>query len=220
MASELVQIYYRDEQKNNCYPFARLYNNQGLTIFFENSVIAELVAATEHEKIGVCSWKLRNKLKANVRRPRQLTKEVIETDYDILSFTGNTKDHEMLYAANRWHPGFRDVLLKLGQVVGFPVPREVKQPIYQNAFMAKADIYQDYVKNYLSKAMEATVNDESLYKMMTVNSDYSQLLKEDAAGPDELQEKIGFPYYPLAPFVLERLFSIYVHNNRLNVTWL
>ena len=219
MASELIQIYYRDEQKNNCFPFARLHHNQGLSIFFENSVIKSLVESTSADKIGVCSWKLRNKMKANVRRPRELTQEVLESEYLVLSFTGNTRSHQMLYAANRWHPGFTDVLKKLGEIIGVFIPREVQQPIYQNAFMALTGIYRDYVKTYLGPAMEA-MNEEPLREMVTVNSNYSQLQRQNAATPEELQEKIGMPYYPLAPFILERLFSIYVHNQKLNVTWL
>jgi hypothetical protein len=37
---------------------------------------------------------------------------------------------------------------------------------------------------------------------------------------DYLMEKIGLPYYPLCPFILERLFSVYVQNKKIKVTWL
>jgi len=220
MAAKLIQIYYKDEQKAACYPFSDLYFNDSLTIFFENSPIKKLVMETEADKIGVCSWKLREKFRMNVCRPRELTEEVINTDYDVLSFTCNTKYHKMLGAADIWHKGFRTSLTKIMDSIGQRCPGEVKQPIYQNAFMAKREIYQDYVKNWLSPAMDVMINDPEINKMVTVDSNYSNLAKKDAADANYLKEKIGMPYYPLAPFLLERLFSIYVQTKRINVTWL
>lgn len=220
MAPKLIQIYYREEQKAACYPFSRLYFNDSLTIFFENSVISSLVMASDSKKIGVCSWKLREKMRTNVCRPRELTEEVINSDYDVLSFTCNTKYHKMLAAAEVWHKGFRPAIEKVCQAIGQPCPGEVRTPIYQNAFMAKTEIYQDYVKNWLNPAMNAMVGDPELNELILADSNYSNLAKKDAASPDRLQELIGMRFYPLAPFILERLFSIYVHNKRINVTWL
>ncbi len=183
-------------------------------------MINELVMKSEAKSIGVCSWKLREKFKMNIGRPRELTQEVIETDYDVMSFTRNTEKHRMLAAAERWHVGFRPAIDKICQSIGKICPGEVKVPIYQNAFMAKTEIYKDYVKNWLSPAMEAMINDSELNKMVTADSGYTNLAKKDAADSERLQSLIGMPYYPLAPFLLERLFSIYVHNNKINVTWL
>lgn len=220
MAAKLIQIYYKDEQKAACYPFSELYFNDSLTIFFENTPISKLVMETKAEKVGVCSWKLREKMRTNVCRPRELTEDVINTDYEVLSFTCNTKYHKMLAAAEIWHKGFRPALEKVCESIGQKCPGEVRSPIYQNAFMARTEIYQDYVKNWLNPAMEAMTNDPELNAMVKTDSNYSNLNKRDAASPERLQELIGMPFYPLAPFILERLFSIYVHNKRINVTWL
>lgn len=219
-AARLIQIYYRDDQKASCYPFADLYFNEGLTIFFENECIKKLVLASNDEKIGVCSWKLRKKRIYNILRPRELTQEVLETDYDVLCFTGNSKNHKMLAAAENWHPGFKKTMEVILDMIGQKMPGEVKSPIYQNSFMAKLGIYQDYVKNWLAPVMEGTLNDTMVYKLMTVDSHYSELAKKDSVSPEYLQEKIGMPFYPLAPFILERLFSVYCHNNRIKVTQL
>lgn len=220
MASKLIQIYYLHEQRANCYPFAELYCNEGLTIFFENEVIKRFVLAADTDKIGVCSWKLKEKMRMNVCRPRELTEEIINSDYNVLSFTCNTKYHKMLTAADHWHKGFRAAIDKVCESIGQRCPGEVKIPIYQNAFMAKTEIYQDYVKNWLSPAMDAMINDPVLKEMVTVDSGYTNLAKKDAADQERLMNLIGMPFYPLAPFVLERLFSIYVQTKRINVTWL
>ncbi len=220
MAARLVQIYYKDEQKASCYPFSYLYFNDSLTIFFENSIIENVVSRETADKIGVCSWKLREKFKMNIGRPRELTEEVINTDYEVMSFTKNTSQHRMLAAAERWHKGFRPAIDRICELIGQRCPGEVKIPIYQNAFMAKTEIYQDYVINWLSPAMNAMLHDEELNKMVLIDSGYTNLAKKDAADSDRLLKLIGIPYYPLAPFLLERLFSIYVHNKKINVTWL
>lgn len=126
----------------------------------------------------------------------------------------------MMDAANMWHPGFKSTLSKILGILGIKMPEEVKIPIYQNAFMARTEIYQDYVKTYLSPAMELIQNDPEVYNMATVDSNYSKLDRNSALKSEELMVKIRFPYYPLVPFLIERLFSIYVHNKNINVTFL
>lgn len=220
---EFWQIYYKDEQLKHLYSFAKPYKNENLTIFFENSVIKELVMQTTAKKIGVCSWKLKEKLCFNVGNPRipdHITEEVINSEYDVLPFTRNTKYHETLAALEFWHKGSVDLLRKILSILGIFMPSEVKPAVYQNAFMAKTEIYQDYVTTYLSPAMELIKNDPEIYKLATVDSNYTNLTKEDAAKPEYLQEKIGMSYYPLVPFILERLFSIYLHNKKINVTFI
>lgn len=215
MAAELIQIYYTNEQKEKLFDFAKPYFNSGLTIFFENDPIKKLVLATEADKIAVCSWKLRDKLRWYIGRPRALTPELLDSDYDVLSFTRNTKYHKMLAAAEVWHPGFLKIFDKMLGAIGVSRPGEIKTPIYQNHFSARTQIYKDYIQSYLSPVMDAMVSDKELNEMVMRDSHYSDLTHQTA---EHLQEKIGINYYPLVPFLLERLFSVYVHNKKLNVT--
>lgn len=213
----MIQIYYEEEQKVHCFPFARLHFNDRLTIFFENSVIKDLVLASESEKIAVCSWKLKQKLRWYIGKHRELTQEVMDSDYDVLSFTRNSASHQMLAAANKYHKGFKEGMQKICDHIGLKVPGEVKQPIYQNHFSAKREIYLDYVQNYLSPAMEFMATD--MKELAMSDSNYSQLSRSKIT-PEYLMEKIGLPFYPLAPFILERLFSVYVQNKKIKVTHL
>lgn len=220
MVAELIQIIYDDSQRNSCFPSAKIHFNHTLTIFFENSCIVELVSTSKADKIAVCSWKLKEKLRWYIGRPRPITQELLESEYDIMSFTKNSKHHQMLYAADKWHPGFKSTFSKILSAIGKNCPSEVKNPIYQNHFSAKIEIYQDYVNTYLIPAMEVMKNDSEINKLVMVDSNYSQLDRTPTEKLKNLKEKIGIDYYPLAPFLLERLFSVYVHNNKLNVTWL
>lgn len=217
------QIYYKDDQLKELYDFAIPYYNADLTMFYENSVITSIVPYGTYDKIAICSWKLKEKLCYNPcppRRPEDITLEKLESEYDVMPFTCNTKYHEMIGAASLWHTGFKETMTRIVEGIGKKMPSEVKIAIYQNAFSAKREIYQDYVNDYLNPAMELIKNDPEVYKMATVDSNYTKLMREDCASPEYLQEKIGFPYYPLVPFLLERLFSVYVHNKVINVTFL
>lgn len=215
-AVDFFQIVYQQEQQKECYPFARVHFNNKLTHFFENSVIKDLVLASKADKISVCSWKLRQKMRWNVCRPRSLTEEVLKTDYDVLSFTCNTKYHQMLAAADKWHAGFSGIMKRLLGSIGETFPSEIKTPIYQNHFCASSEIYLAYINDWLTPMMELMNDDKDCW----ADSGYSQLAREDALKPERLQELIGVPYYPLHPFLLERLFSIFCHNKKIKVTYL
>jgi hypothetical protein len=220
MSAILYQIYYEDSQKAHTFPFAHLYFNESLTIFFENDPIKRLVMAAETEKIAVCSWKLKEKLRWYIGKKRPFTQELLESDYDVLPFTKNSRYHQMLGAAEAWHPGFRPAMQKICDAIGVFLPSEVKIPIYQNHFSARTDIYQDYVKTYLVPAMDAITFDREINAMAIQDSKYSELDGAKKEKLDELEKKIGLRFYPMAPFLLERLFSIYVHNKKINVTYL
>jgi hypothetical protein len=220
MATKLIQIVYDDSQRDSCYPFAEVHFNQALTIFFENSVISELVSAAQVDKIAVCSWKLRQKMRWYIGKPRELTQEILESDYDVMSFTKNTKNHTMFAAAETNHKGFIKTFSKICDSIGVKFKGDVRIPIYQNHFSAKTEIYQDYVKEYLNPAMEVMKNDPEINKLIMADSNYSSLTSTKPEQLEKLKEKIGIGYYPLAPFLLERLFSVYVQNKNVNVTWL
>ncbi len=218
--ARLTQIIYDEQQRPSCFPFSRIHFNKGLTIYFENEIISKLVPESKAKKTGVVSWKLKSKLRWNVPGPvkaRELTQEVLESDYEVLSFTRNSHQHKMLEALEVWHSGSLKVLDRMLEIIGHKRPFEVKTPIYQNAFMAQTEIYKDYVTHYLNPAMEAIENDKELRSMALADSGYHVLNK---VNPEHLKEKIGMSYYPLVPFILERLFSIYVDNEGLKVSHL
>lgn len=218
MSAVLYQIYYAEEQKTKCFPFATLHFNPSLTIFFENAVIADLVMATEADKIGVVSWKLQDKLKMRVGMRKPLTLEALNSDYDVLAFTRNSQRHQMLGMANVWHKEFIPTIRLLWEKLGYKMPGEAKQPVYQNAYSAKREIYQDYVQNFLIPAMELTLNDQEMYYKMIQPSGYSKLQR--GCDVKSVKEKLGMLDYPLAPFILERCIALWLTMKRINVTYL
>lgn len=218
MSAVLYQIYYAEEQKTKCFPFATLHFNPSLTIFFENAVIADLVMASEADKIGVVSWKLQDKLKMRVGMRKPLTLEALNSDYDVLAFTRNSQRHQMLGMANVWHKEFIPTIKLLWEKLGYKMPGEAKQPIYQNHFSCRATIYKRYVEEFLKPAMEITLKDEQLYFKMIQASGYGKLQR--GADIKSVKDKLGMLDYPLAPFILERCPSLWMDLHRIKVSYL
>jgi hypothetical protein len=199
----LYQIFYKEEQKSKLYPFAIPYYNENLTIFFENDPIAKIVNAYEGEKLAVCSWKLSQK----VRRIHPVSEKALNSDYQVLSLTRNSQRHQMLAMANAWHPGFIPTIDLLWSKLGMKRPPEAKNPIYQNHFSARTEIYKSYVNNFLTPAMELIRTDEELNEKMLQPSGYGKLSR--GADVKSVKAKLGLDDYPLAPFILERCPSLF-----------
>jgi hypothetical protein len=216
--TDLYQIFYQEKQKESLFPFAIPYENKDLTIFFENSVISKLVQESKSDKIGVCSWKLASKMKNRVGLRTPLTVDVINSEYDILSFTKNSKKHTMLANLYHWHKSSKEAMALLWEKLGHKLPGEVKNPIYQNAYSAKSEIYRDYVENFLAPAMELIEKDEELNKLMTQPSGYSKLSRE--ADIKSVKTKLGMTDYPLAPFILERCPACWFQMKGVKVNYL
>lgn len=216
--TQLYQIIYEEKHREKLFPFSTPYFNTGLSIYFENKIIADLVTASDAEKIGVSSWKLRDKLRRNVGLSKTLTQKDIESDYEVLSFTKNSKKHTMLAHLYHWHPKSKEAMELLWQKLGYKLPGEVKNPIYQNAFIAKSEIYKDYVTNFLVPAMELTEKDEQVRELMLQPSGYGKLSKD--CDLKSVKAKLGMNDYPLVPFILERCPSCWFQMKGINVSYL
>ncbi len=214
----LHQIYYRHEQLPKLYPFAIPEYNEKLTIFFENDVISKVVSNAWTKNIGVCSWKLQEKMKIRVGLRPPLTENDLNGDFEVLSLTKNSAKHQMIAMARQWHPGFVPALDLLWQKLGLKRPGEVKNPIYQNHFIARTDIYQDYVINFLKPAMELIVDDIELHGHMIQPSGYGKLSRK--SDMTNIKEHLGMTDYPLCPFVLERCSSLWFQMKEIKISYL
>lgn len=215
---ELYQLYYHPDQLKELYPFSKPHFNEKLTMFFENTPIVELVRNTKTEKICVTSWKLRQKFKYSFFIANNFTEDHLKGDYDVLSLTRNSKDHRMLRAAENWHPGFMEIMTKLWSRLGFRMPTEVRSPINHNYFSAKTEIYREYIEKLLRPAMEFMENDTELFKLCIQDSKYTAL--EKTANVENIKKYLGLDYYPMFPFICERLFPMWCTFKNIKVNYL
>jgi hypothetical protein len=214
MSFTIWQIYYRDDQKKEIYPFSIPVYNEGLTIFFENDLIKRLVPTSETEYTAVASWTLSQKS----RRIHPITPEALGSDYQVLSFTRNGRDHKMISMATHWHPDFLPAIKLLWEKLGLKMPGEARNPIYQNHFSCKTDIYKRYVSEFLSPAIEIIETDEELHEKMIKPSNYGRLSRD--ADLKAVKNKLGLNDYPLNPFVLERCPSLWFQMHNISVKYL
>lgn len=211
---ELYQILYSEEQLPKLYPFAIPYFNEKVTPYFENAVILSVVPKSGADRIGICSWKLRDKLRFYLPPRRELTEEVLNSEYDLLFLSRNSRSHQMLARASHWHPEFLPVLDKLLYKIKQKRPHEVKHPVYFNHFVASREIYMAYIEEMLAPAMHCMDTDEEMKKLLWVDSGYTSLA---GPPPENVQKCLGVDYWPLHTFICERLFSIWVDNKPLNI---
>ena len=216
--TELYQLYYEESQRQKLLPFAIPVKTEGLTIFFENYWIVKLVLESTAEKVGVCSWKLAEKMRMRVGLRQPVTQDVINSEYEVLSFTKNSKKHSMLAMANAWHPEFIKTITLLWEKLGYKMKGETKQPVYQNHHISKREIYKDYVLNFLLPAMELIKSYEELNKMMIQPSGYSRLNRH--CDIRSVKSKLGMDEYPLCPFIMERCPSLWFDMKGIKVAYL
>lgn len=218
--TNFYQIYYKESQLPELYPFSTPYFNEGLTPFFENSIISELVLKSQADKIAVCSWALKRKRTAVIPPKRELTAEVLEEDFDVMSFTKNSTGHDMLTALEEWHSGSTVVLKMIWSELGLTMPRKPKFPIYQNHFCATKEVYKAYVLEFLMPAMHLMEYDPEIKDLLYQNTNYTRTILNQPIDSERMMKYLGVPYVPLHPFLLERCFSLWIDNKNLNVVYL
>jgi hypothetical protein len=219
---DLYQIYYNQNQSQELYDFAKPVFSIGLTPYFENQFICALVPQSQADYISVCSWRLRKK-RAGVAHflggfnKDEFTLDKIESamPFDVAVLTPHSPSHQPLTMAVNWHGkawveaynALKPFLARFG-----PVPEELKHSIYENHFIAKREIYQDYVQNWLMPAIEF-IGEEPVF---FAPSGYTQK-KRDSEEISRVHRLLKSNDWPILPFILERLFSFYLNNKNLNV---
>lgn len=228
MTLDFFQIYFEDWQVSHCYDFAIPYRNEVLTDFFENDVIAKLVPKSQADYISVCSWRLKRKRYDGItpvvlKNDLELSKEkILLHDFDIANLRPFSRSHQMLANARYWHGGVQhnfawdDAETEMKKFIR--IPDEVKTPIYENHFIARKEIYHSYVNDCLIPAMEF-IGEKEVFKK---DSGYA-VKKErdrDGNGPEAVRkyrERTGRNDWPIAPFILERLFSIWINDKNFKI---
>lgn len=221
MTLDFIQIYYDESQRDQLYDFAKPHFNAGLTPYFENSVIADLVPSCTADYISVCSWRLRKKRGDATHYLGGIGKDVLTEDkiktavFDVAVLTPHSPSHQPLVMAANWHgkawvdayKAFKPFLRQFGRV-----PDELKYSIYENHFIAKGEIYRSYVAEYLLPAIEFIAEKEVFF----TDSGYAKK-KREVAEIERVKRLLMMGDWPIAPFILERLFSFYINDRNLKV---
>jgi len=204
---QFYQIFYKEEHVYELYPFACPLYNGDLDDFFENKVIAECVpfVTAPTELVGICSWRLKAKRQDSIRTKGPLTEEALRTlDYDVAILTPRSNNHKPMSNAETWHnPHWTPAIDHLRKE--FQIPKEVTHTIYENHFVARADMYKHYVTHWLRPVMSYMDQHPEVYR---APSGYAKYKTEEER--QIVKAKLGLEDWPIGVFILERLFSIYL----------
>lgn len=218
---KIFQLYYDGQTKGNCisFPGFEPVENGGLDIFFENHFIEGLgqhawYSCFKNKYIGAISH---NFFIKNSILPETIKSEINKSQVDVYSFSRGQKVRNVIDTAENYHPGFKRAMQILLDAIGYEV--DINEPTrmvcYQNAFIAKSEIYKDYVDRLLSPALSSmSVKgwNEEFDKIVYSDSGYYR--KKQAEIKERLIKYTGLPYYPYHPFICERLFSLYMQKNK------
>lgn len=219
---DLFQILYDESQREQLYDFAKPVFSVGLTPYFENQFIAALVPQSQADYISVCSWRLRKKRNDAAHYLGGLNKDVLSLSkieeampFDVAILTPHSPAHQPLAMAPNWHgkawidafDAFKPFLRQFGKV-----PDELRYAIYENHFIARKEIYHDYVSTYLLPAIRF-IGDNPVF---FVDSLYVPK-KKDQTEIARVQKLLKANDWPILPFILERLFSFFINDKGLNV---
>lgn len=223
---EFYQIYYKDDQLKSLYDFTIPHYNPTLTPYFENSVIASLVPKAKADLVAICSWRLKSKrgdssTEIILKRAGhfELTKEhIVASDFDIAVLTPRSPTHKPLAMAANWHgkawvDAFRTLKIFLHTHKLCKVPDELTNTIYENHFIAKWEIYSDYVSQCLIPVLDFVGKEE----VFSADSGYLQKKRNDQEAIADYQKVSGRNDWPIAPFILERLFSIWIEGKGFKI---
>lgn len=225
---DFYQIIFKEEQRSACYPFAKVYFNETLTDAFENDVISKLVPDSSADYIGVASWRLRQKRNDGgtpkvLNHQLELTYDkIVNSDFDVAILTPRRPNYEPLAKAANWHGKAWEEAFSVFKS-GFLDPMDIKLPnlesgedlkhaIHENHFIAGQEIYQTYVRTILKPVIEFC-GENPVFKS---DSGYIDK-KRDLQEVKEYQTKSGRRDWPMMPFILERLFSIWINDKNFKV---
>jgi hypothetical protein len=231
---DITQIYYNDSSLKNCYDFTNHYFNNPDSKFsmaiFENRVISELCETKNLDNqdiFGVLSHKfkaVKSKTpifgkESLIFNPENIQRLFNNSNTELLSFFGSNSTKNIILQSKSNHPKTPfiqalDLLLKMANIdfnVLQPIPHRVY--IMRNAFIARFGIYQRYYNEMLKPCIEAMKDENNvrLNELLWQSANYSVERMRFKDNPKLTQ---FFNKYPLHPFILERLPSIWLTLNR------
>ena len=169
---------------------------------FEYNVILNVQSINDY--IGVFSWKFRSKTGMNKRVLFNILKNKKYNDYEIINLC-NPLPMPYLEYSEKYHEGFNSLFSRVCEDLGFNVS-EPKHVIYSNFFIAKKEIFYEFQK-LLKKAINLL---ENKYKTEAWrDSNYQGM------GVQKLKESTGLSYYTMHTFILERLMSVWIDNEKI-----
>lgn len=208
--TKIISICYDINQNSEYEKYMNKVNSiEQKSYLFEYNPIIDIVTnnlynISDYNYVGIFSWKFPNKTTFSEREVYYN----IDNEHDVYTFVHNrfkTGKEYFDYSEN-FHGNLLSVLEKLCSKLNIIYTDSPQYVMYSNFYVAKYEILKDYVYNYIIPSIELLETEfkEDAWR----NSKYMNLSKAD------LLKYTGLDYYPMHSFILERMFSLYLHNHQ------
>lgn len=200
----LFSIIYNEEQRElseyNVF-FNKINSVEDKSYLFEYNPMIDIIDNYQlKEWTGIFSWKF--PLKTGVFEKKII--KSIDDNYDIIYFCKPIINY--LKFTEVHHPGFMKLFNSVCSDLGLKI-NEPRHVIYSNFFVARTDVYREYVNNIIKPAIELLETKHK--KQAWADSKYKGLSKE------KLNKYTGLDYYTMHTFILERLISVWIDNKKI-----
>ena len=206
----ITTIVYNGEIQPSEY---KVYDNSNIktieqkSYLFEYNVLNKIVPEFEDDKYyGIFSYKFPQKTGIFKKLLFELLKRNNYQEYDVIGLCQKLHTPYLQFT-EKAHPGFIELFTLICNDLNLVV-KEPKNVIYSNFFVAKGNIYKEYLNKIVFPAIELM---ETKYKDLAwKNANYISGLKGEA-----LKQQTGLDFYPFHSFILERLLSVWIENNNM-----
>jgi hypothetical protein len=197
-------IYYNAKQP---FPVAtgedRYYNKPTGDIkylLFEHSVMHDVYwkQAKTHKAISILPYNYKQKIERMKHMPKPYRNLGGKAYREGFTYLMSHEQHHPIYESI--HKELPDKMgLLLHDVFGIKIPEQCP-PIYCNFWEMEYSLFEQYIVNWLTPSIHYMIKNRSVYFAPTR---YKRL-------PEHLQILFNRKHYPIAPFILERLVSVFL----------
>lgn len=212
---KIYSITYSQQQPCEyvCYDNSHIRTIKQRSFLFEYNPIIDIIdnhyTSIKEPYLGIFSWKFGIKTGIFPKKLYWLLEK--NPDFDVYNFCRPLSMPYMLFT-EKVHPGFLErftyLLSKLN--IRYCEPKTV---VYSNFFIARKEIYRDFVNTLIKPSIDIMETDDYLKTKMFMPCNYNGL------NSDKLKEFTGMEYYSFHTFVLERLFSFYLEQHQELKIW-
>ena len=212
MTYKIYSIVYDENQlyEYEKYDNSHIKSYEDKSYLFEYNCLIDIIDNfnINEDYLGIFSYKFPIKTGLFKKKLLKILKDNPNQDIYIFCTNSNKLKGKYLSFTEKVHPGFLELFTVLCKDLNLQV-KEPKYIVYSNFFIAKTDIYKEYINNIIKPAIELL---ETKYKeQVWKDSKYQGL------GKEKLKQYTGLDYYPFHTFILERLFSIWIENKNYKI---
>jgi hypothetical protein len=221
--TEIYQIYYDMGQKKSLMKGDFInYLNENVTINFENDLIKNLIPQTNNdtEWVGLFSVKTKNKVKGfSYKKLAYYCEKYNTSDVDIISYNPQNWWWPRQRKPNSLRKSHVSIIRAFNNLIFHLIKQKIipnkqycvgKQNfIYSNFFMARREVYLDYINKLLIPAIELCEKHPKIRKQCNRPAGNYKVAPS-------FYKTTGLNFVPKNTFILERLINIYIEAFNIN----